>query len=182
MEQQKKNEEIIESFIYDYPIVEFYHLSNDDLVFSDKIRTICETDCKHYGKTWACPPAIESVSACMQKCHAYEYVFLFSSIAEVADNMDFAGCLNERKAHEKMSEEIGARFKEHFGDVLMLTTGCTICDECTYPNAPCRFPDRSVSTIESHGILIMQTALELGMSYDCGNNIVTYFALIFYNA
>jgi predicted metal-binding protein len=117
----------------------------------------------------------------MEKCRQYGHVFLFTSVAEVSDNLDFAGCLAQRRDHEKISREIGKKFQESFGDILMLTTGCTLCDACTYPNEPCRHPEERVSTIESHGILIMQTAAEQGISYDCGNNMVTYFTLIFFN-
>jgi len=57
-----------------------------------------------------------------------------------------------------------------------------ICGECSYPDAPCRHPEERISTIESHGILIMETASRLGVTFDCGNNAVTYFSLIFFNA
>ncbi|NLA86022.1 MAG: hypothetical protein GX847_01815 [Clostridiales bacterium] len=62
-----------------------------------------------------------------------------------------------------------------------MSTGCMLCDECAYPSEPCRHPDERLSTIESHGILIMQTASDLGVTLDCGNNIVTYISLIFFN-
>jgi predicted metal-binding protein len=71
--------------------------------------------------------------------------------------------------------------KEDFGDVLTLTTGCMICEECGYPDTPCRHPKQRFATIESPGILIMKTADDAGISYNCGSNMVTYFTLILYN-
>ena len=45
--------ETIESFIYDYPILEFHYLNRKDLIFSEKVRFICEHECEHYGHSWA---------------------------------------------------------------------------------------------------------------------------------
>ena len=53
--------ETIESFIYDYPILEFHYLDRKDLIFSEKVRFLCEHECEHYGHSWACPPAIGSI-------------------------------------------------------------------------------------------------------------------------
>lgn len=174
--------EIIENFIYDYPVCEFYYLSPDDLIFSDKVRYICEHDCTHYNKSWACPPSIEPISRCIGDCGAFKDVFLFTSVAEVPDCMNFSACLEARRGHERMTLELRKRFEEQFGKVLALSTGCMLCDACSYPNAPCRHPEARLSTIESHGILIIETASRLGVTLDCGNNIVTYISLIFFNA
>jgi predicted metal-binding protein len=172
---------IIESFIYDYPVCEFYYLKPSDLIFSDKVRYICEKDCPHYGKSWACPPAIRPIDVCVKECEAFKHVFLFTSVAEVPDCMDFTACLSARRDHEKMTLELRERFKEHFGKALALSTGCMLCDDCAYPDAPCRHPEERLSTIESHGILVMETASRLGVTLDCGNDIVTYISLIFFN-
>ncbi|NLL38213.1 MAG: DUF2284 domain-containing protein [Clostridiales bacterium] len=182
MNSNKDYKQIVEEFIYDFPICEFYFLTPDELIFSDKVRIICEQQCPNYGKSWACPPGIKPVEHCIEKCSAFEHVFLFTSVAEVPDCMDFDACLEARKDHEEMTHEIRKKFRERFGEVLALSTGCMLCDKCAYPNEPCRHPDERLSTIESHGILIMQTASDLGVTLDCGNNIVTYISLIFFNA
>ncbi|MFQ9153032.1 MAG: DUF2284 domain-containing protein [Blautia sp.] len=31
------------------------------------------------------------------------------------------------------------------------------CETCAYPDSPCRHPDKRVATVESHGIMLMQT-------------------------
>jgi predicted metal-binding protein len=182
MNTDKDYQSIIESFVYDYPVCEFYYLSPDELVFSDKVRYICELDCPHYGKSWACPPAIAPIDRCIEECGAYAHVFLFTSVAEVPDAMDFTACLAARRDHELMTLALRKKFEEYFGKVLALSTGCMLCDECACPGAPCRRPEERLSTIESHGILVMETASRLGVTLDCGNTVVTYISLIFFNA
>ncbi|UOO37289.1 DUF2284 domain-containing protein [Oscillospiraceae bacterium CM] len=171
----------IEGLIGDYPICEYAFLKPEELVYSDKVRFICETTCPRYGKSWACPPVIPSVETCMDAFKAYEHVFLFSTVAEVSDSMNNDICLVAKRDHEKVTLDLRRAFRDRFGEVLALSTGCRICDDCTYPDGPCRFPDERLSSVESHGVLIMETASSLGISYDCGNNIVTYFSLIFFN-
>ena len=182
MSNEKGFKETIEVFIYDYPVCEFYYLGVNDLIFSDKVRYICEQECSHYNKSWACPPSIKSIETCIKECETFEHVFLLTSVAEVPDCLNFESCLEAKRDHERMTLELRVRFEEHFGKVLALSTGCMICDDCSYPDAPCRHPEQRLSTIESHGILIMETASRLGVTFDCGNNIVTYFSLIFFNA
>ncbi|SHI23168.1 Predicted metal-binding protein [Sporobacter termitidis DSM 10068] len=182
MNGEKDYKGIIEGFIYDYPVCEFYYLEPRNLIFSDKVRYICEHECPHYGQSWACPPAIDAIDHCIEECGAFEHAFLFTSVAEVPDCLNFSACLEARRDHERMTLELRGRFQEHFGKVLALSTGCMLCEECTYPGAPCRHPEDRLSTIESHGILIMETASLLGVTVDCGNNMVTYISLIFFNA
>jgi predicted metal-binding protein len=181
MSGDKGFQESIDEFIYAYPVCEFYYLTPDNLIFSDKVRTICELGCPHYGSSWACPPGIGDINSCIKECRKYRHVFLFTSIASVPDCLDFTACLNARGEHERMTRDIRKQFELRFGKVLALSTGCMLCDTCTYPLEACRHPQERLSTIESHGILIMETASRLGVTLDCGNDIVTYISLIFFN-
>ena len=45
MNSNKDYKQIVEEFIYDFPICEFYFLTPDELIFSDKVRIICEQQC-----------------------------------------------------------------------------------------------------------------------------------------
>lgn len=175
-------QEMIEEFIYDYPILEFYYFNREDLIFSEKVRFICENECEHYGHSWACPPAIGTIESCIQRCEKYNRAFLFSTVAQVPDNLNFQACLDARKSHEELTLTLRDKFREKFGDVLALSTGCMQCAVCACPDSPCRHPEKRIPTIESHGIMLMQTVETQGICYDCGNDIVTYFSLIFFSA
>lgn len=171
----------IETFIGEFPVCEYALLRRDELVFSPAVRQICEQDCPHYGKSWTCPPAIGTVEACMDRCARFSLAFLFSTVAEVPDSADMQACLGARRDHEAVTRALAARFRQAFGEVLPLTTGCILCETCACPDAPCRHPDEAVATIESHGILILPTVAAQNMTYDCGADIVTYFSLLLFN-
>ena len=58
--------------------------------------------------------------------------------------------------------------------------GCELCASCTYPDAPCRFPDRAGPSVEAWGINVMLLAKQLGVKYNNGPNTVTYFSMILF--
>ena len=59
--------EKIEAFLADYPICQYGFLKSEDILFSDKVRYICEKECPRYGKSWSCPPAVGEVADCSMK-------------------------------------------------------------------------------------------------------------------
>ena len=105
-----------------------------------------------------------------------------ATIAQVEDSLNFEACLKARKEHEDLTLELRDRFRQEFGEVLALSTGCMQCETCAYPNAPCRHPDKRVATVESHGILLMQTVEAMNICFNYGNDTVTYFTLLLFNA
>ena len=62
------DKEILESALAGLPLYTYHFITPDDLEFSPRIRWICENECPMYGKTWACPPGVGSVSQCEGKC------------------------------------------------------------------------------------------------------------------
>ncbi|MGN0267162.1 MAG: DUF2284 domain-containing protein [Lachnospiraceae bacterium] len=173
--------ERIDSFLTEYPVCEYFFLEREDLIFSEKVRFLCETECPRYGHSWACPPVIGTVQECMERCSHFSHALLFTTATDVPDIADFTGCLNARRDHEMVSYELTQRMKEEFGDVLTLTTGCMTCETCSYPDGPCRHPEQRFATIESHGIMIMQTAEQAGLSYNFDGHTVIYFTLMLFN-
>ena len=68
--------------------------------------------------------------------------------------------------------------REIYADVLPLcSAGCDLCKECTYPEKPCRFPDKALSAMEGYGLLVSQVCQDNDLKYYYGPNTVTYTAL-----
>ena len=56
-----------------------------------------------------------------------------------------------------------------------------VCDRCAWLDGqPCRFPDRMHPCVESHGINILPLIEELGLCFQYGENVVTWFSLLLY--
>jgi predicted metal-binding protein len=59
--------------------------------------------------------------------------------------------------------------------VLALGAGCcTICRTCAYPDAPCRFPDRAVASMEAFGLLVLEVCKANGLQYYYGSDKMAY--------
>ncbi len=153
------------------------------LEFSQRIRHICKQECPMYGKTWACPPAVGEVEECKGKCLSYSHCLLIGTVQEVNDITDIAETLATRPEHEKLSEQVRALLRQQGVDPYILSTeACAICESCTVTEGkPCRFPEKMHPCIESHGINIIPTLEENGLSFQYGENIVTWYSLFFFD-
>ncbi len=175
-----KRKEIIESTVLSYPICEYCFGNISQVPFSDKVQYICETDCERYGHSWACPPYCGNIHENMEKCRQYRNFILFSTVVEVENAWDHAVCLQAKSGHEEISRKIREELKGKLADFYMLSTGCTTCEKCACPDEPCRHPDERLSSMESHGIVIMQIADEMGLCYNYGGDTIVYFSMIFF--
>ena len=65
---------------------------------------------------------------------------------------------------------------------MLSNEGCDLCDKCTYPDAPCRFPNRAHGSLEGYGIFVSEIAKIAGINYINGANTVTYFGAVICNS
>ncbi|MBQ5607941.1 MAG: DUF2284 domain-containing protein [Oscillospiraceae bacterium] len=164
------------------PLYFYNYIDPKKLEFSPRIRYICGAECPMYGKTWACPPAVGEVSQCEKKCRSYENCLMIGTVAEVRDIADIAETLSTRPAHEELTNLVRDMFREQGVEPYILSTeACEICARCAFLDGqPCRHPDRMHPCVESHGINLIPTLEENGLEFQYGENIVTWYSLLFF--
>lgn len=161
-------------------ITSFGYLSTSEIVFSEKIRSICEDNqCQNYGKTWACPPAVGTFQKCRNKCLSYSSAFVFASTYQLEDSFDFDGMLQGHRQFKNVCDRLYEQLEYPF--MLLSNKGCIRCQKCTYPVYPCRFPDKLFPSLEGYGIIVNELAKSAGIPYNFGTNTVSYFGLVCYN-
>lgn len=171
----------LEAQLAELPLYLYEFIDTDELVFTDRVRYVCETECPMYGKSWACPPAVGDVETCRTRCLTFEKALLISTIAEVSDIANIEETLATRAPHEAITRQVHEMVKKQAAETMVLSTeACAHCEKCTYPDAPCRFPDRMYPCVESHGILVTDLAEKYGIDFLAGGNVVTWFSLILY--
>jgi len=176
------NKEKLEEQLSELPLYLYYFFDSHELTFSDRIRTICKTECPMYGKTWACPPGTGTVEECKSRCFSFNRVLMISTITEVSDIADIEETLATRGEHERVTKLAAGFVREQTENVYVLSSeACSICETCAYPDEPCRFPEMMNPCVESHGIVLTEIAEKLGIEFQYGGNIVTWFSLIFFN-
>ena len=185
-------ESYLESMTLDYPICEYAFGDTSQIPLSDKVYTICETDCQRYKKCWACPPNAGTIEYNIGRMKHYRRFFVYSTVWEVSDAMNFDACLGVRREHEAMARAFRRELFDHYGLTMQsldedpypvihfMSAGCAICDKCACPDEPCRHPEERLMSMESHGILIMQLVEELGVTYSYDGTTVVYFSMILY--
>lgn len=174
------NKELLEQQLQELPLFQYAFMSTDELIFTDRVRHICKEECPQYGTTWACPPAVGSVSECRARCLMYPQMLMISTVTEVSDIANIAETLDTRGDHEEITRQVAALLKEQGCEIRVLSTeSCAICEKCTYPHEPCRHPDRMFPCVESQGILVTELCEKNGMEFFNGN-IVTWISLLLY--
>ena len=173
----------LEEGLAELPLYIYSFIDPKGLEFSDRIRWICEHECPMYDKTWACPPGVGTVECCKAKCLSYEKCLMISTITEVADITNIEETLATRGDHEAVTNQVGELLKEQGIEPYILSTeACAICERCAILDGePCRFPEKMHPCVESHGINVIPTLESCGLEFQYGDNIVTWFSLLFFN-
>ena len=176
------NRELLEAQLSELPLYIYHFFQPKELEFSSRIRWICQNECPMYGKSWACPPAVGEVDECRRRCLGYENALLISTITEVGDIANIDETLATRPEHEAVTNQIRDLFRDQGIDPYVLSTeSCAECDRCAYLDGkPCRFPERMHPCVESHGINVLPLIEELGLCFQYGENVVTWFSLLLY--
>ena len=175
------NREWLEAQLSQLPLYAYEFIETPELTFTERVRYICRTECPMYGRSWACPPAVGDVEECRKRCMSFDHALLVSTITEVNDIADIDETLATRAPHEEITRKVHEMVREQSAETMVLSTeACAHCEHCSYPDAPCRFPDRMYPCVESHGILVTALAEQHGIDFMSGGNIVTWFSLIFY--
>lgn len=173
---------ILRQTAIDCGLTEVGLIKTSDITFYPEVRRICEgNSCGGYNKTWACPPAVGTLDACKERVKSYENMFLFSQKFQLEDSFDFEGMHHGMISFKTTVDPFADNAKTLIPNALILSNeGCNRCKECTYPDAPCRFPDKLYPSIEGFGFIVSELATKAGIKYNNGPNTVTFFGAVLY--
>jgi len=151
-------------------------LNVDALVFMPEVRDMCNADlCHAYGKNWRCPPACGSIEQAAAETAKYSYGILVQTIGQMEDDFDYETITESGDRHKENFAVLIAQLKKQFGDLLPMGAGtCTICETCSYPDSPCRFPDKSISSMEAYGLWVSKVCELSDVPYNNGKQTITY--------
>ena len=154
------------------------------LKFEEKIREFCkQNSCGRYGKSWVCPPGCGSVKELEAECKKYSNAIIFNIVKELKDSFDWDGMMEGGRVLSELINNINEALKNNgFADYRLFgSSSCNDCEECTYPDRPCKFQEKLFTPIEACGINVMETAQKAGLDYMNGQDTVTFFGMLFYN-
>ena len=153
------------------------------LTYTDEIRQMCEQNtCGRYGRAWNCPPVCGTIVELEAACRSFEKGILINSVSKLKDSFDWEGMMEGGRGlcellidAKGFADALGMEDYRIFG-----SGGCHGCEDCSYPDTPCRHPETLFTPIEACGINVMQLAKDAGFKYINGQNTVTFFGMIMY--
>ncbi len=181
-----KNIEIlkkIENIALENGFFEAGYIDIKKIEFCQEVRDICAgNSCGNYGKCWACPPAVGTLEECKNRMYNYENMLLVSKKYDIENYYDWevlkGAWWDFKLAINGLQEKIHGNVGEY---LLLSNEGCGKCKTCTYPDAPCRFPDKLHHSLEGYGVYVSALAEAAGIGYINGKNSVTFFGALLFN-
>ena len=125
-------------------------LKSSTIELMPEVREMCEKNtCHMYNKRWSCPPGCGDLEACQKKISQYEEGIIVQTVGQLEDPMDGETMMETEAIHKETFYKFEKMLRERWPGMLAIGAGCcTKCKECTYPDAPCRFPGQAFSSME----------------------------------
>ena len=147
------------------------------LEFLQDVRDMCSADkCHNYNRSWSCPPAAPSLEEMRDKVLKYSGGVLVQTVTQLEDSLDYEGMMDAARRHAENMNRLYAEFKSVYpGMYAMGSGGCRKCENgCTYPDAPCRFPDTLTYSMEACGLFVSKVCTDNNMKYNHGKDTLAY--------
>lgn len=156
-----------------------------DLKVREEVRDMCAADkCHIYNTSWACPPACGDIHDFERQMHAHKHCTVVQTVMELEDEFD-GETIIEAQAKQmerffKLVDDIDEAGLS--AQVMTLSSGtCRLCKTCTYPDEPCRFPDKRLVSMEAAGLYVAETCTKAGIPYNHGKNTIAYSSCVIYD-
>lgn len=158
----------------------FGRLDPATIELKTEVRDMCAA-CQMYDKRWSCPPGCGSLEELARTLQGYRQGILVQSTGDIEDSFDFEAMQEIEATHRArftaLHEELVNKKVPH----LALGAGCcTMCKTCTYPNDPCRFPEKMISSMEAWGMVVLEVCKANDLTYYYGSDKMTYTSCILF--
>lgn len=155
-------------------------LSMESLLFRQEVRDMCSADlCRSYGRSWSCPPAAGSLEAISSRAKGFCRGIIVQTTGTLADDFDIASIRSISEKHAACFETLVRQIRTISPGCLPMGAGaCKRCRKCTYPDRPCRHPDKLWPSMEAYGLLVSDVCTRSGLGYNYGSGTMTFTSCI----
>lgn len=146
------------------------------LALRPEVRDMCAADkCHAYGKNWTCPPACGSLEDNAKRFLDFSEGILVQTTAQLEDDFDIEAMQAAGQRQSKLFLAFRKELAKEYAQLLPLGSGaCSRCGSCSYPDAPCRFPDEAAPSMEAFGLWVSDVCLKNDLQYYYGPQTITY--------
>ena len=141
-----------------------------------EVRDMCAEDkCHAYGHNWTCPPHCGTLEECRGRIKKYQTGIIVQTTGQLEDSLDYEAMMDTAALHKKNLVAFFQKVQETYPNALCLGAGgCSICEKCSCPDSPCRFPQKAFSSMEGYGMVVSDVCKNNGIPYYYGENTITY--------
>lgn len=147
-----------------------------------EVRDMCaDNKCGRYNKSWSCPPACGSLEELQEKIKAFSWGLLVQMTGEMEDDFDVETIEETEEKMKNSFRMLCDRLIDGGETCFPMGAGtCTRCAECTYPDAPCRFPEKVFPSMEACGLWVSEVCETAGIPYYYGKGTITYSCCVLF--
>lgn len=154
------------------------------LNFLKEVRDMCKANkCGNYGRLWTCPPACGTLADSRKKAKQFQWGIVLQTTAQMEDEFDGEAIEEAQVTQRERFLQYVGRLRD-MGEEAFLPMGSGGCGQqcsaCTYPDAPCRFPDRAFTSMEAYGLLVTDVCKSADTPYYYGRNTVTFTSCVLF--
>lgn len=172
----------IETLLNHPDVWEYKLIPTQQIPFSQAVADACKANaCGKYGTCWTCPPGVGHYAQWQQKILQFQTAAVFTCKHPLEDCFDFEGMMLAQEKTMDLLHRFTTKLRQANMPFLALgCAGCRLCSQCTYPEKPCRFPDKALVSVEACGVDVVTLSRNIGIHYNNGTNTVTYFCIILF--
>jgi len=154
----------------------FAPLEVSTLEFMQEIRDMCNAEqCRSYNKSWSCPPACVSLDEMRVRVRSYTKGILVQTVGDIEDSLDWDGIMETGARHKENFTRMRTQLSKKYPGMLALGAGeCKLCDACTYPDEPCRFPEKMEVSMEACGLFVSKVCKDNDLKYNYGTDSIAF--------
>jgi predicted metal-binding protein len=152
----------------------------DTIRLRTEVRDACAVNkCGAYNTKWSCPPGCGTLEECEARIRKYKKGILVQTTGILEDSLDYDTMAQTSKDHSAHLEAFTEAIKKLYpNSMIMGSGGCRLCEKCTFPDKPCRFPDKMTSSMEAYGMVVSDVCQDNNLPYYYGQNTLTYTGCI----
>ena len=146
------------------------------LVFMPEVRDMCNVNaCRQYGTNWCCPPGCGSIEQAAERAAEYSFGMIVQTTGQMEDDFDYETIEATSEKHRANFASLVEVLRKSHPDMLPMGAGaCKVCETCTYPDAPCRFPHKAMPSMEAYGLWVSKVCELSEIPYYYGKQTLTY--------
>ena len=155
----------------------------DQVVTSAELAASCNPQsCPKYGSCWTCPPGVGAYEDILSDITSRKHGIVVQTIRDDVDYYEDWDILDEtRELHNGRLDQLARAMRAELDNVAEFSTGgCGVCETCTYPDAPCRNPEKRRNSLSAHGVAVGSTCERAGLDYSFQNGRVRFVGMVLY--